>query len=179
MSGRSFTRRLVQTVTAAALAWVVTLGPAQATERRPDEGPATAPVAARPAVAPPPPASVLTADQAPAGAIPLHAILTAPPEAGAGDVALLQGGGSSGPQLRFYALDALGSVRVTFDTAGNVIARADYEPFGAPVPSSTTGTPPRPQYTGHPTRRPRARAPPTDRRAGCSPRSASTSPVRP
>lgn len=110
MSGPSITLRLARTITAAVLTWGVTIGPVQATERRHDGGPATAPVAATPAVAPPPPTSVLTADQAPGGAIPLQAILTAPPPKPGPAMSLLQGGSSSGPQLRDYALDALGSV---------------------------------------------------------------------
>lgn len=35
--------------------------------------------------------------------------------------------------IEYYALDAIGSVRVVFDQAGNVVTRSDYEPFGAPV----------------------------------------------
>jgi RHS repeat-associated protein len=65
--------------------------------------------------------------------------------AGRGDGA---GGGGGGPTFEYYALDALGSVRVVFDAAGAVKARADYEPFGSPIPSSTTGPLPREQFTG-------------------------------
>ena len=39
-------------------------------------------------------------------------------------------------------------MRVVFDAAGQVISRADYEPFGAAVPASTTGGLPRQQFTG-------------------------------
>ena len=39
-------------------------------------------------------------------------------------------------------------MRVVFDATGAVKARADYEPFGNPVPASTTGPLPREQFTG-------------------------------
>ena len=35
--------------------------------------------------------------------------------------------------IEFYGLDTIGSVRVVFDAAGNVVRRSDFEPFGAPV----------------------------------------------
>jgi RHS repeat-associated protein len=37
--------------------------------------------------------------------------------------------------VEYYALDAIGSVRVVFDVNGNVIGRMDYDPFGAPLSS--------------------------------------------
>jgi RHS repeat-associated protein len=61
---------------------------------------------------------------------------------------MVQGGGGGGPTFEYYALDALGSVRVVFDATGAIKARADYEPFGSPIPSSTTGPLPREQFTG-------------------------------
>jgi hypothetical protein len=48
--------------------------------------------------------------------------------------------------VEYYALDAIGSVRVVFDVSGNVIGRMDYDPFGAPL-SSGTGLPSR-AYAG-------------------------------
>ncbi len=78
------------------------------------------------------------------GAIPWSS-LTVPPALGA---TMQGGGGGSGPTFEYYALDALGSVRVVFDAAGAVKARADYEPFGAPIATSTTGPLPREQFTG-------------------------------
>jgi len=100
---------------------------------------------------PPPPAPMmsdgagaLSADSVPAGAVP-WASLAPPPELGG---AMMQGGGGGGPVLEYYALDALGSVRVVFDAAGAVKSRADYEPFGASVAASTTGPLPREQFTG-------------------------------
>ena len=33
-------------------------------------------------------------------------------------------------QIEYYALDAIGSVRVVFDASGAVIGRMDYAPFG-------------------------------------------------
>ncbi len=84
------------------------------------------------------------------GAVPWATI--APPPAwgaaGGSGAMLLQGGGGGTPQLRYYAIDALGSVRVVFDATGAVVSRADYEPFGAAVATSTTGTLPRQQFTG-------------------------------
>jgi RHS repeat-associated protein len=84
------------------------------------------------------------------GAVPWATIAPPPAwgEAGGSGATLVQGGGGGTPQLRYYALDALGSVRVVFDAAGAVVSRADYEPFGAAVPASTTGTLPRQQFTG-------------------------------
>jgi hypothetical protein len=41
---------------------------------------------------------------------------------------MVQGGGGGGPTFEYYALDALGSVRVVFDAAGAVKARADVDP---------------------------------------------------
>ena len=35
--------------------------------------------------------------------------------------------------VEYYALDALGSVRVVFDATGAVLGRADYGPFGEPL----------------------------------------------
>jgi RHS repeat-associated protein len=93
------------------------------------------------------PAGLDAATPLPGGSVPWAAV-AAPPALGAGG-GMLQGGGGGAPQLRYYALDALGSVRVVFDAAGQVVSRADYEPFGAAVPASTTGTLPRQQYTGH------------------------------
>ena len=98
---------------------------------------------------PPSPSPVVShavaADTLPGGAVPWSS-LTAPPARGA----MLQGGGGSGSgsTFEYYALDALGSVRVVFDAAGAVKARADYEPFGSPIPTSTTGPLPREQFTG-------------------------------
>jgi RHS repeat-associated protein len=116
----------------------------------------TGPEAAAAAVAPAAPVPApTTAFKASAGRLlPADAVFLAtlaPPPAPAmapAGAVLLQGGGPPPPQLRYYALDALGSVRVTFDAAGNVIGRADYEPFGAAVAASTTGTQPRQQFTG-------------------------------
>jgi RHS repeat-associated protein len=48
--------------------------------------------------------------------------------------------------VEYYALDAIGSVRVVFDVNGNVIGRMDYDPFGAPL-ASGTGLPSR-AYAG-------------------------------
>jgi RHS repeat-associated protein len=48
--------------------------------------------------------------------------------------------------VEYYALDAIGSVRVVFDVNGNVIGRMDYDPFGAPL-SSGNGLPSR-AYAG-------------------------------
>ncbi len=73
--------------------------------------------------------------------------LSAPPAHGEAG-GMLQPGGGGGPRLRYYGLDALGSVRVVFDSAGQVVSRADYEPFGAAA-ATTTGPQPREQYTGH------------------------------
>jgi RHS repeat-associated protein len=36
----------------------------------------------------------------------------------------------------YYGLDAIGSVRIVFDSSGTVLARLDYEPFGREVSSS-------------------------------------------
>lgn len=85
------------------------------------------------------------ADTLVGGAVPWSS-LAAPPALGA----MMQGGGGSGggPTIEYYALDALGSVRVVFDAVGAVKARADYEPFGAPIATSTTGPLPREQFTG-------------------------------
>ncbi len=99
-----------------------------------------------------PPAQVgpLTDTATLGGAVPWATI--APPPAwgapGGSGATLVQGGGGGTPQLRYYALDGLGSVRVVFDAAGAVVSRADYEPFGAAVATSTTGTLPRQQFTG-------------------------------
>jgi RHS repeat-associated protein len=118
--------------------------PATTTGERSDAA-ATAAVPATPTAGPSPVASgeALTADTLPGGAVP-WASLPAPPALGG---AMVQGGGGGGPTFEYYALDALGSVRVVFDAAGAVKARADYEPFGSPIPSSTTGPLPREQFT--------------------------------
>ena len=52
----------------------------------------------------------------------------------------------SGETVDYYALDALGSVRVVFDAAGNVSGRMDYGPFGESL-SAATGLPSR-AYAG-------------------------------
>jgi RHS repeat-associated protein len=39
-------------------------------------------------------------------------------------------------QVEYYALDAIGSVRVVFDASGAVVARLDYEPFGKELSSA-------------------------------------------
>ena len=95
------------------------------------------------------PAGLDAATPLPGSSVPWAAVAPPPARGTAGGDMLLQGGGGGAPQLRYYALDALGSVRVVFDAAGQVVSRADYEPFGAAVPVSTTGTLPRQQYTGH------------------------------
>ncbi len=43
---------------------------------------------------------------------------------------------AQGETIEYYALDAIGSVRVVFDPAGQVLARRDYDPFGREVVSS-------------------------------------------
>lgn len=48
--------------------------------------------------------------------------------------------------VEYYALDAIGSVRVVFDASGNVVGRMDYDPFGAPL-STAAGLPSR-AYAG-------------------------------
>ncbi len=99
---------------------------------------------------PPSPSPVVShavaADTLPGGAVPWSS-LTAP----LARDAMMQGGGGgsgSGSTFEYYALDALGSVRVVFDAAGAVKARADYAPFGSPIPTSTPGPLPREQFTG-------------------------------
>jgi RHS repeat-associated protein len=42
------------------------------------------------------------------------------------------------PQIRYYHLDAIGSVRALTNAAGNTVARYDYEPFGAEVTPAAT-----------------------------------------
>ncbi len=48
--------------------------------------------------------------------------------------------------VEYYGTDALGSVRVVFDAAGNRIARTDYVPFGEAL--NPTGALPSEQFTG-------------------------------
>jgi RHS repeat-associated protein len=43
----------------------------------------------------------------------------------------------SGGFLRYYHTDALGSVRMTTDQAGNVVAFFDYQPFGEPLAANS------------------------------------------
>ncbi len=125
--------------------WVSTVGPALAVDRTEGEGGAApVPITVTPVVTS---AGLDAVTPLPGGSIPWAAVAVPPVLEGAGGGTLVQGGGA--PQLRYYALDALGSVRVVFDAAGQVVGRADYEPFGAAVPASTTGTLPRQQYTGH------------------------------
>ncbi|MGE3841135.1 MAG: RHS repeat domain-containing protein [Vicinamibacterales bacterium] len=50
--------------------------------------------------------------------------------------------------VEYYGTDALGSVRVVFDAAGNRVARTDYVPFGEAL--NPTGALPREQFTGQP-----------------------------
>jgi len=50
--------------------------------------------------------------------------------------------------VEYYGTDALGSVRVVFDAAGNRIARTDYVPFGEAL--NPTGALPSEQFTGQP-----------------------------
>src|SRR3990170_7920527 len=38
--------------------------------------------------------------------------------------------------VEYYAIDALGSIRIVFDATGNVTGRADYRPFGQLIASS-------------------------------------------
>ncbi len=126
--------------------WASTVGPAMAADRTEGTGAAPVPIAVTPAVGA---AGLDAATPLPGGSVPWAAVAAPPARGPAGGEMLLQGGGGGAPQLRYYALDALGSVRVVFDAAGQVVSRADYEPFGAAVPASTTGTLPRQQYTGH------------------------------
>jgi RHS repeat-associated protein len=42
------------------------------------------------------------------------------------------------PQIRYYHLDAIGSVRAITDASGTTVARYDFEPFGAEVPPLAT-----------------------------------------
>jgi hypothetical protein len=42
-----------------------------------------------------------------------------------------------GESIEYYAIDAVGSVRVVFDASGIVVARLDYEPFGREVSVSS------------------------------------------
>lgn len=49
--------------------------------------------------------------------------------------------------IEYYGTDHLGSVRVVFDAAGTVIARADYLPYGEEV-FAPTGTMPAQKFTG-------------------------------
>ena len=151
--------RSIRMATLAAVLWMMVAVPAMALHHEatklPEAGEARseriAPAeAAGVPIAPPTPLSVVSGavvagDLWVGGAIPWSS-LTAPPAVGA----TMQGGGGSGggPTIEYYALDALGSVRVVFDAAGAVKARADYEPFGAPVATSTTGPLPREQFTG-------------------------------
>jgi len=64
---------------------------------------------------------------------------------------LLIGAGPVAAQVEvveYYATDAVGSVRVVFNANGQVVARANYQPFGelfAPV-----GELPPQQFTGQP-----------------------------
>ena len=151
--------RLIRSGMLAALLWMIVAVPAMALH---DEAPrlpaageargdriAPAVPAALPIVRPTPlpvvSGDAVAGDTLIGGAVPWSS-LTAPPARGA----MIQGGGGSGggPTIEYYALDALGSVRVVFDAAGAVKARADYEPFGAPVATSTTGPLPREQFTG-------------------------------
>jgi len=48
--------------------------------------------------------------------------------------------------VEYYGTDALGSVRVVFDAAGNRVARTDYVPFGEAL--NPTGALPSEQFTG-------------------------------
>jgi RHS repeat-associated protein len=52
--------------------------------------------------------------------------------------------------IEYYAQDALGSVRVVFNAAGQVTARADYEPFGEAFtwPGAPGGALPAERFTG-------------------------------
>lgn len=125
--------------------WASTVGPAMAADRTEAKREAI-PVPTPMSIAAPP-AGLDAVTPLPGGSIPWAAVAVPPVLEGAGGGTLVQGGGAK--QLRYYALDALGPVRVVFDAAGQVVSRADYEPFGAAVPASTTGTLPRQQYTGH------------------------------
>jgi len=51
-------------------------------------------------------------------------------------------------EVEYYGTDALGSVRVVFDAAGNRLARTDYVPFGEAL--NPTGALPSEQFTGQP-----------------------------
>ncbi len=44
-------------------------------------------------------------------------------------------------RVEYYALDAIGSVRVVFDASGNIVGRMDYGPFGMDL-NGATGMPP-------------------------------------
>lgn len=152
-------RRFGRTGTLAAVLWMVALPAAAAfgheATGRPAPGEvegertASAETVLMPMPPPPSPSPLVGRDVAP-DTLPSGAVswssLTAPPALGA----MMQGGGGSGggPAIEYYALDALGSVRVVFDADGAVKARADYEPFGAPIATSTTGPLPREQFTG-------------------------------
>jgi RHS repeat-associated protein len=64
---------------------------------------------------------------------------------------LLVGAGRAAAQevVEYYATDAIGSVRVVFDTNGTVKAQSDYLPFGEEWNASTPGGPlPVQRYTG-------------------------------
>lgn len=54
--------------------------------------------------------------------------------------------GAGGEVVEYYAIDALGSIRVVFTPEGAVVGRADYLPFGERF--STTGALPSQQFTG-------------------------------
>ncbi|MBL8141959.1 MAG: hypothetical protein JNM38_12650 [Acidobacteria bacterium] len=68
-----------------------------------------------------------------------------------GAASWVHGPAAQAETVEYYGHDALGSVRVVFDTSGTAIARADYEPFGEAytVPSmpGPSGLPAK-QFTG-------------------------------
>ncbi len=78
----------------------------------------------------------------PGGSIPWAAVAVPPALGRAGGGTLLQGGGGRRSCATTRSM-RWGRCGVVFDAAGQVASRADYEPFGAAVPASTTGTLPR------------------------------------
>lgn len=59
---------------------------------------------------------------------------------------LSSAGASAQESIEYYATDAVGSVRVVFDSIGAVESRMDYEPFGEPVFQPTVK--PKEQFAG-------------------------------
>lgn len=94
------------------------------------------------------PAHAADAERPPSAisALDVKLVPGAPASLGESGAPLVQGGGAPNETIEYYTHDAIGSVRMVFDPAGNVIGQATYSPFGQEI-AGTMGMPSQ-RFTG-------------------------------